>query len=197
MDPSDRREAGPRDPPSAGGKIAMTNPVRAPGSGSDVRLGVTLGVILILVGVVSYLGRFVEIPAELGVWIVALVGAVLLAAFAYTRQYGFLIPGGIVTGLGLGLGVSQTLALHDEAEGGLIVLGLGLGFLSIYAIGALARAPENHWWPFIPGGILSVVGSALIVGGQAVDVLDYWGIAAIVLGLLVFWGALRGQHRPG
>ena len=175
----------------------MSNPVHAPASGSDLRGPIAFGVILVLAGVVSLAGRYLELSPEFGGWVVAIIGAALLAAFLYSHEYGFLIPGGILTGLGLGLAASQMLSLHDQSEGGVIVLGLGLGFLSIYAIGALARLSVNHWWPFIPGGILFVVGSALLVGGQAVDLLDYWGIAAIVLGLLVFLGALRGQRRPG
>ena len=69
--------------------------------------------------------------------------------------------------------------------GGPVVLGLGLGFLSIWAIGAGMQLARHHWWPLIPGGILTVVGGALLIGGTAVDMLDYWGVAVIAIGVFI------------
>ena len=58
-----------------------------------------------------------------------------------------------------------------------------------------AAEVRNGWWPVLPGGFLTVVGGALLIGGQAVEVLDYWGIAVVAIGLLVLWRAFtaRGQ----
>jgi hypothetical protein len=139
----------------------------------------------------------VESTAGAGGWVVLIVGVGLLGAFAYTHQYGYLIPGGIMTGIGAGIVISESLlTLSDEATGGVIVLGLGLGFLSIWVIGGLVRVEHHHWWPVIPGGILAVVGAALLVGGMAVDLLDYWGVVAIAIGLLVLWRAFsEGRAR--
>jgi hypothetical protein len=69
------------------------------------------------------------------------------------------------------------------------VLGLGLGFVSIWAIGMLVQLAQHHWWPLIPGGILTTVGTALLIGGGAVELLDYWGIALVAIGLIVVWRA--------
>ncbi len=107
----------------------------------------------------------------------------------FTRQYGYLVPGGIMTGLGAGIIASENLAATDEQTGGVVVLGLGLGFVSIWVIGAIAHVDRHHWWPIIPGGILAVIGAALLIGGQAVNLLDYWGVAIIVIGLIVLWRA--------
>src|SRR3972149_7592333 len=126
---------------------------------------------------------------------VILIGLGLLGAFAYTRQYGDLIPGGIMTGLGAGIISSEAFTFAtDEASSGAIVLGLGLGFLSIWVIGAIVRIAQNHWWPVIPGGILAVVGGALLVGGQAGDLLDYWGVVVIAVGVFVLWRAGAGAR---
>jgi hypothetical protein len=139
--------------------------------------------------------QVLEFTGVEGGWIVALIGLGLLGGFIYTRQYGYLIPGGIMTGLGLGIVASEALAFpNEEASGGAVVLGLGLGFLSIWAISALANVKEHHWWPFVPGGILTVVGAALLIGGQAVDLLDYWGIAVIAIGLIVLWRGWTDTH---
>jgi hypothetical protein len=47
----------------------------------------------------------------------------------------------------------------------------------------------------IPGGILTTVGAALLVGGQAIQLLDWWGIALVAIGLLVLGRAIAAR-RP-
>ena len=160
------------------------------GAATGPRDRIVFAIILIVVGVLGLISEVWKPSADMGGWIVAIIGLGFLGAYAYTRQYGYLIPGGIMTGLGAGIVASETMTFTtDEATGGIIVLGLGLGFLAIWVIGALVHATPNHWWPVVPGGILAVVGGALIIGGQAVDLLDYWGIAVIAAGVLVLWRA--------
>ncbi len=165
----------------------MTGTRRGAGTGGRDRMAVA--VILIVVGVVGLAGQVLDLNTDLGGVVVTLIGLGFLVAFAFTRQYGFLVPGGIMTGLGAGIIASQTLTLVDEQTGGVIVLGLGLGFLSIWVIGAIAHVERHHWWPIIPGGILTAVGAVLLIGGQAVNLLDYWGVAIVAIGLIVLWRA--------
>jgi hypothetical protein len=157
---------------------------------SGPRDRVAFAIILIVVGVASLATQLLQPTTDVGGWIVTIIGLGLLGAFALTRQYGYLIPGGIMTGLGAGIVASEALTFAtDESASGPIVLGLGLGFVGIWVIGSIVRVAQNHWWPVIPGGILVVVGGALLVGGQAVDLLDYWGVVIIAVGLLVLWRA--------
>ena len=162
----------------------------AQGAGTGPRDRIVFAVILIVVGIVALASQMFELTTDVGGWIVMVIGLGLLGAFAYTRQYGYLVPGGIMTGLGAGIISSEAFTFAtDEASSGAIVLGLGLGFLAIWVIGAVVRVAQHHWWPVIPGGILAVVGGALLIGGQAVDLLDYWGVAVIAVGLFVLWRA--------
>jgi hypothetical protein len=159
-------------------------------TGRGARDTMVFAVILIVVGLGGLLLQVVQPSTSVGGLIVIVIGLGLLGAFAYTRQYGYLVPGGIMTGLGAGLIASESITLStDEGTAGVIVLGLGLGFLSIWVIGALVRVAQHHWWPFIPGGILVLVGAALIIGDQAIQLLDYWGVVVIALGLVVLWRA--------
>jgi hypothetical protein len=146
---------------------------------------IAFAVILIIVGLVGLASQVVEPPPALGGWVVLLIGLAFAGAFAYTQKYPFLVPAGILAGLGTGILLSENLAVTGEQSGGLVVLGLGVGFLSIWAVGALVRAAGNHLWPTVPGGILTVVGVALLIGGQAVDLLDYWGVGAVAVGLVL------------
>jgi hypothetical protein len=162
----------------------------SPETGRGARDTMVFAVILIAVGVGGLLLQIVQPSTSVGGLIVIVIGLGLLGAFAFTRQYGYLIPGGIMTGLGAGLIASESLTLtSDEGTAGVIVLGLGLGFLSIWVIGALVHVAQHHWWPIIPGGILVLVGGALLIGDQAVQLLDYWGVVLVALGLVVLWRA--------
>jgi hypothetical protein len=156
-----------------------------------------LAVILIVVGVVGLASQLFDITADLGGWIVMFIGLGLLAAFAYTRGYGYLVPGGIMTGLGAGIVVSESFTFTNEETGGVIVLGLGLGFLAIWVIGSVMRVAQNHWWPVIPGGILATIGAVLLVGGQEAAILDYWGVVVIAVGLFVLWRAYAEGRARG
>lgn len=162
----------------------------AQGTGTGPRDRIVLAVILIVVGAGGLATQLLQPTTSVGGWIVLIIGLGLLGAFGFTRQYGYLVPAGIITGLGTGIVASETLTFtSDQGTGGVITLALGLGFMAIWLIGTMARVAENHWWPTIPGAILVVVGGALMIGGQAVDLLDYWGVAIIAVGLIVLWQA--------
>jgi hypothetical protein len=162
-------------------------------AGGGARDQIVFAVVLIVVGVAGLASRVWQPTADLGGWIVALIGLGLLGAFAYTRLYGYLVPGSIMTGLGLGIVASQAITFaFDEGTGGAIVLGLGAGFLGIWAIGVLVHVAQHHWWPLIPGGILAAVGTALLIGGGAIEALDYWGVILVAIGVIVIIRAWAG-----
>lgn len=162
----------------------MTQMTQRAGGGARDQL--VFAVILIVVGIAGLASRFWQPTADVGGWIVAIIGLAFLGAFAYTRQYGYLVPGSIMTGLGIGIVVSQAVKFAtDEGEGGAVVLGLGIGFIGIWVIGMLVRIEQHHWWPLIPGGILAAVGTALLIGGGAIEALDYWGIILVAIGVVV------------
>lgn len=103
------------------------------------------------------------------------VGVAFVAAYLATRRYGLLIPGGILTGLGIGL----VVAAHggpDEA----VVLGLGIGFVAISVIDGLLSDDGAAWWPLIPGGILTVVGASQIAGIRDIGIYLVPGALIIV-----------------
>lgn len=166
-------------------------------AGGGARDQIVFAVVLIVVGVAGLASRVWQPTADIGGWIVALIGLGLLGAFAYTRLYGYLVPGSIMTGIGLGIVASQAIKFAtDEGEGGAVVLGLGVGFLGIWAIGTLVHVAQHHWWPLIPGGILAAIGTALLMGGGAIEALDYWGVILVAIGVIVIiraWAGGRGR----
>jgi hypothetical protein len=152
---------------------------------------VVFAIVLIAIGLIGVVTQVWQPSADVGGWVLLVIGLGFAAVFAYTRRYGLAVPAGILTGLGAGVVASQAInRTGSDAEDGVVVLGLGLGFLSILVLQSLATQIRNSWWPAIPGGILSLVGLALVIGGEAVDLLEYWGVAVVLIGLLVLWRAM-------
>jgi hypothetical protein len=172
--------------PPMGPQPAVTPPGHGRSAGRDGSwVG---GVVLIAIGVAFLLGQLLP---DAGRFVTLLVGLTFLAVFVATRTYGFLVPGGIVTGVGVGI----VLAMEDQGRvgGGLFLVSVGLGFVGIFVLGALFRLRENHPWPLIPGGILCAIGLITLSGTRYDEVARFaWPAALILLGLLF---VLRGLLR--
>lgn len=151
------------------------------------------GVVLISVGVLLLADEWLAPSA----WMVlAGISAVFLALFASTRAYGFLVPGMILAGLAFGTGVQD--AGYDE-RGATPVIGLGLGFLAIYLVNLVVARGPAHWWPLIPGGILTMIGSTLFFGGsEAVEtVWRFWPLVLVIAGVIILGTSAAGRRDTG
>ncbi len=158
------------------------------------RAGVVVGALLILLGILFFLAQFVRFEG----WVFLLgLGVIFLAVGWLLRTYGFLIPGGILTGLGAGIAATNVLP-EDGGQGGAVLLGLGLGFVLVWVLGwAVLR--EKHPWPLIPGGILGVMGALLLAGAWGLQVLEllgkFWPAILVVIGIVVLVSAFRGPRE--
>ncbi len=185
-----REDAPPPTAPPVGPPVGPVPAATPPGHGRhDGRDGSWIGgVVLIAIGVAFLLGQLLP---NAGRFVPLLVGLIFLAVFLATRNYGFLVPGGIVTGVGAGI----VLTMEDQGRvgGGLFLVSLGLGFVGIFLLGALFRLRENHPWPLIPGGILCTIGLITLGGTRYDEVARFaWPAVLIVLGLLF---VVRGLIR--
>jgi len=126
----------------------------------------------------------------LGPWAVFfLLGGLFLALYLARKEYGFLIPGCILLGLGAG-------GVFEDSNLGLglsTVTGLGAGFLAIYLIPLLYER-RSHWWPLIPGVLLILVG---LQRGQRIIEWSFenWPVFIVVIGLMIVFGAFGGPRR--
>lgn len=148
------------------------------------------GMVLVIIGVALLVA---QAAPQFGQYIVLVVGLGLLAIFAFTRAYGALVGGSIVTGVGAGVAIAASST--GEVAGAAVVLSLGLGFVAVWAISYLLRMPERHWWPLVPGVILASIGVALLLGGAAQNLISYWPVALIALGVLVIGQAFVASRR--
>lgn len=158
-------------------------------TGRDPLVG---GLVLITIGAALLVA---QANPDLARFVVLVIGIGLLAIFAVTRTHGALVAGSIVTGVGTGIVLSASSSGNEA--GGLFLLSLGSGFVAIWAISYLFRLKERHFWPLIPGLILISIGSALTIGGAAMNVIPLWPLVFIVLGVLVIGSAFVSGRRPG
>jgi len=147
------------------------------------------GLTLILLGLALFALDRIEGLGQAAVFF--LVGGAFLAAYLARREYGFLIPAGVLLGLGLGkIGRHGLLGFADNP----LPFGLGCGFVSIWVI-ALLYQRRSPWWPLIPGAILILVGLPdTEVWLQAVR--DNWPLLLVVAGVIVLLAGLLGPKHP-
>ncbi len=149
---------------------------------------IVTGVFLILLG----LGLFALQNSVIDERIVFFViGGAFVAAYLYQRNYGFLIPGCVMMGLGLGMLAES----GDWPVSNSLPFGLGVGFLGIYVIDRLYTRSSN-WWPLFPAGFLLLVGLA-----PDADVVEWffrrgWPLAIVILGVLVILRSTFGRAQP-
>jgi hypothetical protein len=149
----------------------------------------TPGVVLIGIGLIFFAAQW--FPAD-GAFVLGAMSFIFLALFVSTRKIGFVVPGAILGGLAVGVGLEEA---GYGLNGGAVVLGLAGGFLTIFVANVIARAPA-YWWPLIPGGILAVVGTSNAFGGTEAEraVTFVWPLVLIAVGVLVLFDRTRETH---
>lgn len=149
------------------------------------------GLALIVVGLLVLLANTTQ-SELLGLLFMPGLGIALLAYGLYTREYGFIVPGSIVTGLGIGILLAvSVLTLEGTGTAGVILLGLASGFLAISVLSPYV-GQRFFSWPLIPAVITGLIGVMLLIGGVMLDVLAFltntWPIFLVAAGLIViFW----------
>jgi hypothetical protein len=147
------------------------------------------GALLIAIGLLVLLAQNIQ-TETLGLLFLPALGGLFLIAGIVGRQVGFIIPGGILTGIGLGVIFTQNPALiaADTAKGGVFFIGFALGWLLITVLSKLFTS-ETQWWALIPGAIMALIGGALMLGGAALNVLEFagrwWPLILVALGLVI------------
>ena len=129
-----------------------------------------------------------QLDSNIALFVTLFIGLALLAVFVVKREYGFLVPGSILTGVGIGIVLDS--AASGDAESGVMMLAIAGGFLGIWVLGSLYRLPQNHWWPLIPGGILTLIGLVQLTRTDVAGALRLWPVLLILLGAFVLAKAI-------
>lgn len=163
------------------------------------------GLILIFGGALALVGQVVPDSWGLGFGLLVLLGLGLAFHIAgiLTREAGWFIPGGILTGIGVGIALVEGGPLANLVpagwlpgdDGGLFMLAFAGGWFLIPLTTALFT-DETHWWPLIPGAIMLLIGLAAGFGSVFASALtligSLWPLALILVGLYVIVRSRRG-----
>jgi hypothetical protein len=150
------------------------------------------GLALVLIGALALAANLTDYEWVKMLFLPAL-GLIFIVWGAVERSGGLLIPGGILTGIGLGvvLLAGPLGGVESEANGGIFFLSLAMGFLLISLLTAIFTG-KVQWWPVIPAAFLALFGAALLLGGASLEALALvgqgWPIILIIIGLyLLLW----------
>jgi hypothetical protein len=155
------------------------------------------GILLVIAGLFLLLNQFVEIDLSGGIFFGAL-GLFFILWGATNRNAGLLIPGGIITGLSLGIFlVEDVTVVPEHYQGGVFVIALAAGFALITLLTRIFTG-QAHWWALVVAGILALVGSGIIIvempdAGMLQNVVEavftasqyLWPLVLIGLGLWI------------
>lgn len=151
------------------------------------RIPVLLGAAMLSVGGIFLLGQYLETS-----WLtwaaVALVGLIFFIEGTRSLKIGWLISGGLLIGLGVGilLVVGPSKEQDILARIGLLLLSVAAGWALVTA-GSLTGKIKTAWWALVPGGIKAALGLCFLLSDRSFLSLVLYLVTGIGLILLV-WG---------
>lgn len=147
------------------------------------------GVMLIAIGVLALISTIFRNDL-VGYFFLPVLGLAFIFWGYAAHNTRILVPGGILTGIGAGVLLSQTTFKGSTTtEGAVLLIALGLGFLVIIPLSYFIERKREQW-ELIPGGILLALGVALLVPAlrSVLTVLgQYWPVLLIVFGVYLLW----------
>jgi uncharacterized membrane protein HdeD (DUF308 family) len=103
-----------------------------------------------------------------------------LAWGSVSHRTGWIIPGGVLTGIGLGiLAMEGPWQFPVADQNGVFLLCFAFGWFLITILTALFTCTQ--WWALIPGGIMALIGGSILVTNGAVHLEDLNLVYAIIL----------------
>ena len=151
-----------------------------------------VGIIFILLGVYFLL-------INLGLWkglagnlFLVVLGISFIAAFYISgKAVGFLIPGLVLTLVGLVLALLQSGLVEENKFWPLIVTAVGVSFVAVYFLGTR----DKEAWPLVLGIVLLIVSGLLLATTFGALDWDFWHLIGyfwpVVLIFLGIWVLLR------
>lgn len=164
----------------------------------EKRNDVSFGFFLILIGLVFFAGRFFD---NFGLMVMPALGLGFIAWSIASRNIGLLIPGGILSGIGLGtvlLESNWVTRMELSDDGGVFLVSFALGWFLITLLSILVFQ-KPMWWPMIPGGIMAVIGSGLLVDERILGIFsifgNFWPLILVAVGIYIIWRQYEGSNK--
>lgn len=167
----------------------IQEPTNETAKSNEGRERVILAVMLIAIGLLVFLSQIIDLP-QIQLLILPGLALIFLLWGLLTREIGLLIPGGILAGIALGvyLITGPYAGQIEENQGGIFLLAFSAGWALISLL-SLVSKQGFQWWPLIPGGIIGLVGLAVMRGGAAMQLLEIlgyaWPLALVAVGVYI------------
>jgi protein-S-isoprenylcysteine O-methyltransferase Ste14 len=154
---------------------------------SKKNAGVIAGAMLILIGVLAFAAQFVDFNGAL---FLGGLGLIFLAWGLLTRNFGLLIPGGVLGGIAAGVYLIEGpyASVNDPAQGGIFLLAFAGGWVLISLLSIVTEGLKG-WqvWPLIPAAVMAAISAGLMGGEPGLKALEYvgkgWPVILLVVGL--------------
>lgn len=153
---------------------------------TETRNRATGGILLIAIGLLLLAGQVIHFDHLF----LPMLGGIFILAAITQRNAGLMVPGGILLGIGVGSFLTDNVlwGLAEPARGGLFLVSLAGGFALITVLSTMFTK-QTQVWALIPASIIGLIGSALLIGGSAINVLAFvgqvWPVFLILGGLLM------------
>ena len=152
---------------------------------------IAVGIVLILVGAATLFQRWFDI----GNFVVLLLGVGMLVWGSISHRTGWIIAGGVLTGIGLGILVMEGPWQFPAADqNGVFLICFAFGWFLIAILTALFTCMQ--WWALIPGGIMGLIGGSILITNGTIrweDLNLVYAVILISLGLILL--ANRGRIK--
>ena len=148
----------------------------------DSRGRIVAGVALIAIGLLALLAQLTN-WSILGWMVLPTLALIFLIWGLLTHNFGLIIPGGILGGLGLGLFtmVGPFSSLFAGLQPGVFMLSFAAGWALITLLSPIT-SDRVQWWPLSPGGIIGLIGLFVLGGGFTWAIMQLMGYAwALIL----------------
>lgn len=148
----------------------------------------TGGLVLVGIGIYSLLNNYVNLSGFEHLFILGL-GVLFLLLGCALHKNAALIPGGILTGIGAGIALTNgSSARFANDSDGVFLLTFAAGWALIFVTSKLFGT-QTLRWPLIPATILGLIGGALAFGGIFDTLLqligNVWQVGLIILGIIM------------
>lgn len=145
------------------------------------------GAALISIGILALAGQFLDVE-WVGQFFLLALGAIFLVWGLLSRTFGLIIPGSILTGLGMGVFlVSGPFSSVPELTTPAILLLSFAGGWVLMSLLSLLTSDGFQAWPLIPAAIMGLLGAAFLAGEEGLKALSLvgqaWPLILIVIGL--------------
>ncbi len=112
-----------------------------------------------------------------------------------SHRTGWIIPGGVLTGIGLGiLAMEGPWQFPAADQNGVFLICFAFGWFLITILTALFTCTQ--WWALIPGGIMAVIGGSVLVTNGTIrweDLNLVYAVILISIGLILL--VYRGRAK--